>query len=85
MNMKTIFLSDNFKGVQSFCEENGLSFSKKQAENNHFDVEVAVEDGNFVDFRVFDPYQKIFDGYVYPDGWSNWFLDYVSEDEEEDE
>ena len=83
--MKTIFLSENFKGVQSFCEENGLSFSKKQAENNHFDVEVAVEDGNFVDFRVFDPYQKIFDGYVYPDGWSNWFLDYVSEDEEEDE
>lgn len=85
MNMKTIFLSDNFKGVQSFCEENGLSFSKKQAENNHFDVEVAIEDGNFVDFRVFDPYQKIFDGYVYPDGWSNWFLDYVSEDDEEDE
>lgn len=83
--MKTIFLSDNFKGVQSFCEENGLSFSKKQAENNHFDVEVAIEDGNFVDFRVFDPYQKIFDGYVYPDGWSNWFLDYVSEDDEEDE
>lgn len=59
--MKTIFLSDNFKGVQSFCEENGLSFSKKQAENNHFDVEVAVETGNFVDFRVFDPFQKIFD------------------------
>ena len=83
--MKTIFLRDNFKGVQSFCEENGLSFSKKQAENNHFDVEVAIEDGNFVDFRVFDPYQKIFDGYVYPDGWSNWFLDHVSEDEEEDE
>ena len=83
--MKTIFLSDNFKGVQSFCKENGLSFSKKQAENNHFDVEVAVEDDNFVDFRVFDPFQKIFDGYVYPDGWSNWFLDYVSEDEEEDE
>ena len=85
MNMKTIFLSDNFKGVQSFCEENGLSFSKKQAENNHFDVEVAVENGNFVDFRVFAPFQKIFDGYVYPDGWSNWLLDYVSEDEEEDE
>lgn len=85
MNMKTIFLSDNFKGVQSFCEENGLSFSKKQAESNHFDVEVAVENGNFVDFRVFDPFQKIFDGYVYPDGWSNWFLDYVSEDDEEDE
>ena len=85
MNMKTIFLSDNFKGVQSFCEENGLYFSKKQAENNHFDVEVAIEDGNFVDFRVFDPYQKIFDGYVYPDGWSNWLLDYVNEDEEEDE
>ena len=85
MNMKTIFLSDNFKGVQSFCEENGLSFSKKQAENNHFDVEVAIEDGNFVDFRVFDPFQKIFDGYVYPDGWSNWLLDYVSEEEEEDE
>ena len=85
MNMKTIFLSDNFKGVQSFCEENGLSFSKKQAENNHFDVEVAVENGNFVDFRVFDPFQKIFDGYVYPDGLSNWLLDYVSEDEEEDE
>lgn len=85
MNMKTIFLSDNFKGVQSFCEENGLSFSKKQAENNHFDVEVAIEDGNFVDFRVFDPYQKIFEGYVYPDGWSNWLLDYVSEEEEEDE
>ena len=84
MNMKTIFLSDNFKGVQSFCEENGLSFSKKQAENNHFDVEVAVENGNFVDFRVFDPFQKIFDGYVYPDGWSNWLLNYVS-DEEEDE
>ena len=83
--MKTIFLSDNFKGVQSFCEENGLSFSKKQAENNHFDVEVAIEDGNFVDFRVFDPYQKIFDGYVYPHGWSNWLLDYVSEDEGEDE
>lgn len=83
--MKTIFLSDNFKGVQSFCEENGLSFSKKQAENNHFDVEVAVENGNFVDFRVFDPFQKIFDVYVYPDGWSNWLLDYVSEDEEEDE
>lgn len=83
--MKTIFLSDNFKGVQSFCEENGLSFSKKQAESNHFDVEVAVENGNFVDFRVFDPFQKIFDGYVYPDGWSNWFLDYVSEDDEEDE
>lgn len=83
--MKTIFLSDNFKGVQSFCEENGLSFSKKQAENNHFDVEVAIEDGNFVDFRVFDPFQKIFDGYVYPDGWSNWLLDYVSEEEEEDE
>lgn len=83
--MKTIFLSDNFKGVQSFCEENGLSFSKKQAENNHFDVEVAIEDGNFVDFRVFDPYQKIFEGYVYPDGWSNWLLDYVSEEEEEDE
>lgn len=83
--MKTIFLSDNFKGVQSFCEENGLSFSKKQAENNHFDVEVAVENGNFVDFRVFAPFQKIFDGYVYPDGWSNWLLDYVSEDEEEDE
>ena len=82
--MKTIFLSDNFKGVQSFCEENGLSFSKKQAENNHFDVEVAVEDGNFVDFRVFDPFQKIFDGYVYPDGWSNWLLDYVSEDEEDE-
>ena len=60
-------------------------FSKKQAENNHFDVEVAVENGNFVDFRVFDPFQKIFDGYVYPDGWSNWLLDYVSEDEEEDE
>ena len=85
MNMKTIFLSVNFKGVQSFCEENGLSFSKKQAENNHFDVEVAIENGNFVDFRVFDPFQKIFDGYVYPDGWSNWLLDYVSEDEEEDE
>ena len=85
MNMKTIFLSDNFKGVQSFCEENGLSFSKKQAENNHFDVEVAIENGNFVDFRVFDPFQKIFDGYVYPDGWSIWLLDYVSEDEEEDE
>ena len=85
MNMKTIFLSDNFKGVESFCEENGLSFSKKQAENNHFDVEVAIEDGNFVDFRVFDPYQKIFEGYVYPDGWSNWLLDYVSEEEEEDE
>ena len=85
MNMKTIFLSDNFKGVQSFCEENGLSFSKKQAENNHFDVEVAVENGNFVDFRVFDPFQKIFDGYVYSDGWSNWLLGYVSEDEEEDE
>ena len=85
MNMKTIFLSDNFKGVQSFCEENGLSFSKKQAESNHFDVEVAVENGNFVDFRVFDPFQKIFDGYVYHDGWSNWFLDYVSEDDEEDE
>ena len=83
--MKTIFLSDNFKGVESFCEENGLSFSKKQAENNHFDVEVAIEDGNFVDFRVFDPYQKIFEGYVYPDGWSNWLLDYVSEEEEEDE
>ena len=83
--MKTIFLSDNFKGVQSFCEENGLSFSRKQAENNLFSVEVAVEDGNFVDFRVFDPFQKIFDGYVYPDGWSNWLLDYVSEDEEEDE
>ena len=85
MNMKTIFLSDNFKGVQSFCEENGLSFSKKQAESNHFDVEVAVENGNFVDFRVFDPFQKIFDGYVYPDDLSNWFLDYVSEDDEEDE
>lgn len=85
MNMKTIFLSDNFKGVQSFCEENGLSFSRKQAENNLFSVEVAVENGNFVDFRVFDPFQKIFDGYVYPDGWSNWLLDYVSEDEEEDE
>lgn len=83
--MKTIFLSDNFKGVQSFCEENGLSFSRKQAENNLFSVEVAVENGNFVDFRVFDPFQKIFDGYVYPDGWSNWLLDYVSEDEEEDE
>jgi len=82
--MKTIFLSDNFKGVQSFCEENGLSFSRKQAENNLFSVEVAVENGNFVDFRVFDPFQKIFDGYVYPDGWSNWLLDYVSEDEEED-
>jgi hypothetical protein len=85
MNMKTIFLSDNFKGVQSFCEENGLSFSRKQAENNLFSVEVAVENGNFVDFRVFDPFQKIFDGYVYPDGWSNWLLDYVSEEEEEDE
>ena len=85
MNMKTIFLSENFKGVQSFCKENGLSFSKKQAENNHFDVEVAVEDDNFVDFRVFDPFQKIFNGYVYSDGWSNWLLDYVSEDEEEDE
>lgn len=83
--MKTIFLSDNFKGVQSFCEENGLSFSRKQAENNLFSVEVAVENGNFVDFRVFDPFQKIFDGYVYPDGWSNWLLDYVSEEEEEDE
>lgn len=83
--MKTIFLSDNFKGVQSFCEENGLSFSRKQAENNLFSVEVAVENGNFVDFRVFDPFQKIFDGHVYPDGWSNWLLDYVSEDEEEDE
>lgn len=85
MNMKTIFFSDNFKGVQSFCEENGLSFSRKQAENNLFSVEVAVENGNFVDFRVFDPFQKIFDGYVYPDGWSNWLLDYVSEEEEEDE
>ena len=85
MNMKTIFLSDNFKGVQSFCEENGLSFSRKQAENNLFSVEVAVENGNFVDFRVFDPFQKIFDGYVYPDGWSNWLLDYVSENEEEND
>ena len=83
--MKTIFLSDNFKGVQSFCKENGLSFSKRQAENNLFSVEVAVENGNFLDFRVFDPFQKIFDGYVYSNGWSNWLLDYVDEDEEEDE
>lgn len=84
--METIFLSDNFKGIQSFCKDNGLVFTREQVENNHFDVEVAIDkNSNYVDFRVFDPYQKVFDGYVYADGWSNWLLDYVSEDEEEDE
>lgn len=84
--METIFLNDNFKGIQSFCEDNGLVFTREQVENNHFDVEVAIDkNSNYVDFRVFDPYQKVFDGYVYADGWSNWLLDYVSEDEEEDE
>jgi len=78
--METIFLNEDFERIQSFCEDCGVSFTREQFDNNHFDVEVAVEDDCFVDFRVFDPYQKIFDGYVYPDGWSNWFLDYVDLD-----
>lgn len=75
--METISLNEDFERIQSFCEDCGLFFTSEQVENNPFDVEVAVEDGNFVDFRVFDPYQKVFDGYVYLDGWSNWLLDYV--------
>ena len=66
-------------------QEQWFLLFKKQSENNHFDVEVAVENGNYVDFRIFDPYQKVFDGYVYHGGWSNWILNYVDEDEEEDE
>lgn len=79
--MKTIFLNEDFNGIQSFCEDNGFVFSKEQAENNHFDVEVAVDDnGNYVDFRIFDPFQKVYNGYVYADGWSNWLLENYTED-----
>lgn len=74
-------MNDNFKGVQSFCKNNGFSFSKKQAENNHFDVEVAVdESSNYVDFRIYDPFQKVYCGYVYADGWSNWLLENYTEE-----
>ena len=80
--MKTIFLNEDFNGIQYFCEDNGFVFSKEQAENNHFDVEVAVDDnGNYVDFRIFDPFQKVYNGYVYADGWSNWLLENYTEDE----
>ena len=79
--MEKAFLSENFERIQSFCENNGLVFTREQVENNHFDVEVAIdENGNYVDFRVFDPYQKVFDGYVYADGWSNWMLENYTEE-----
>lgn len=80
--MKTIFLNENFKSIQSFCKDFGFSFNRKQAENNHFDIEVAIDDnGNYVDFRIFDPFQKVYNGYVYADGWSNWLLENYTEDE----
>jgi len=78
--MDTIFLSDDFKGVKSFCARVGFAFSKWQVDNYYFDVEVAVENGVYVDLRIFDPYQNVFHGYVNPDGWSNWLLDNVDED-----
>ena len=46
---------------------------------------MAVDaEGNYVDFRIYDPNNSVYSGYKYADGWSNWMLDTyeVNEDNE---
>lgn len=57
-------------------------------ENLNAQVAFALNDNNeitAVDYRFFDPMRICYDGYIYADGWSNWFFDNYDEDEEVDE
>ena len=84
----TILLSENDAKADSilkFCADCGFELTKEQLKDNHVDVEVAVDaEGNYVDFRIYDPNNSVSSGYKYADGWSNWMLDTyeVNEDNE---
>ena len=78
-NYSTILLSENDEKVNDilkFCSDCGFELTKQQLEDNYVDVEVAVDaEGNFVDFRIYDPNSSVSSGYKYADGWTNWMLD----------
>ena len=87
-NYSTILLSENDDKVDDilkFCADNGFELTKEQLANNHVDVEVAVDaEGDFVDFRVYDPNSSVSSGYKNADGWSNWMLDTYEVNESEE-
>ena len=75
----TILLSENADkadDILKFCADNGFELTKQQLEDNHVDVEVAVDpEGGYVDFRVYDPNSSVSSSYKNADGWTNWMLD----------
>ena len=87
-NYSTILLSENdgkADSILKFCADNGFELTKEQLANNHVDVEVAVDaEGNYVDFRVYDPNSSVSTGYKNADGWSNWMLDTYEVNESEE-
>ena len=87
-NYSTILLSENdgkVDAILKFCADNGFELTKEQLANNHADVEVAVDaEGDFVDFRVYDPNSSVSAGYKNADGWSNWMLDTYEVNESEE-
>ena len=84
----TILLSENADkadDILKFCADNGFELTKQQLEDNHVDVEVAVDpEGSYVDFRVYDPNSSVSSGYKNADGWTNWMLDNYQPVNEED-
>ena len=65
--------------TESFIDNGGNEdYLNSKFSREEVNAEVAVdEDGTIYDIRVFDPF-KLVDNklYIYPDGWSDWTLDY---------
>ena len=66
--------------IMNDFQENGgnADYLNSKFSREEVNAEVVVdEDFNLYDIKVFDPY-KLVDNelYIYPDGWSNWLLDY---------
>ena len=64
-NYSTMLLSkskDVADDILEFCADNG------------FELIVMDAEGNYIDFRIYDPNDSVFRGYKYTDGWSKWML-----------
>ena len=73
-NYSTMLLSkskDVADDILEFCADNGFEL----IEDDGIDLEVVMDaEGNYIDFRIYDPNDSVFRGYKYTDGWSKWML-----------
>lgn len=81
--MKILFFSEDRISVIDALKDysSNIDFKKlNEIEENSdsFNIVVVLDDDrNVIDYRVFDPFRIVLDGYITPSGWSNWGMEHI--------